>query len=162
MVTDLDPVAVAKALSEPFRPEQLKWLPKTVRGDRALALPYISGSDVQNRLDRAVGIAGWRDDYDVLPCGSVVCTLSLLVGGQWISKQDVGSPSEQPDEHDRVKAAFSDALKRAAAKWGVGRYLRYLKSSWLPYDPIRKQLDLSRLPDMPAWASPSANGVSAH
>jgi hypothetical protein len=36
---------------------------------------------------------------------------------------DVGGPSEQPDEGDRVKAAFSDALKRAAVKFGIGRYL---------------------------------------
>jgi hypothetical protein len=150
--------AVAALLAEPFPVSQLKWLPKTIKGDKALALPYISAADVQNRLDKSVGIAGWRDDYDVLPCGAVVCTLSQLVGDAWIAKQDVGSPSEQPDEHDRVKAAFSDALKRAAAKWGVARYLRYLKPTWVAYDPIRKQIDLTKLPAFPAWAVPSANG----
>jgi hypothetical protein len=113
-----------------------------------------------NRLDKVCGIAGWRDDFEVLPCGAVVCTLSLLVGGAWISKQDAGSPSEQPDEHDRVKAAFSDALKRAASKWSVGRYLRYLKPTWAPYDPIRKQIDLTNIPALPTWATPSTNGTT--
>jgi hypothetical protein len=153
---------LAAALAEPFPVARLKWKPQVVKGDRALAMPYISASDVANRLDKAAGIAGWRDSYEVLPCGAVVCTLSLLAGGVWISKQDVGSPSEQPDEGDRVKAAFSDALKRAAAKWGVGRYLRYLKPLWLPYDGHRKQLDLSTIPALPSWATPSANGTATN
>jgi hypothetical protein len=157
-MTDTD--TIARALAEPFRLAHLKWKPRTVKGDRALAMPYLSASDVQNRLDKAVGIAGWRDDYEVLPCGAVVCTLSLLVGGTWISKLDVGSPSEQPDEGDRVKAAFSDALKRAAAKWGIGRYLRYLPPCWLPYDATRKQIDVSKMPSLPAWARPAVSDVS--
>jgi hypothetical protein len=69
----------------------------------------------------------------------------------------VGSPSEQPDEHDRVKAAFSDALKRAAAKWGIGRYLRYLPAIWVAYDGSRKQVDTSNLPAFPSWARPAAD-----
>jgi hypothetical protein len=40
-----------------------------------------------------------------------------------LTKVDVGGPSEQPDGGDWLKAAFSDALKRAAVKFGVGRHL---------------------------------------
>jgi hypothetical protein len=156
-----DPAAIAAALAAPFRPEQLKWLPKTVKGDMALAMPYVSASDVQNRLDKVLGIAGWRDEYEVLPCGAVVCSLSVRLGGEWIAKQHVGSPSEQPDEGDRMKACFSDALKRCAAKWGVARYLRYLKAGWVSYDPKRKQIDLSRLPSLPAWARPAEAAAAA-
>jgi hypothetical protein len=157
-----DVIAITEALAAPFPIARLKWKPQVVKGDKALAFPYLSVADVQNRLDKSVGIAGWKDEYEVLPCGSVVCTLSLCVGGAWISKSDVGSPSEQPDEGDRVKAAFSDALKRAAAKWGVARYLRYLKAGWVPYDTSRKQLDLSRLPALPTWAKPTTNGTITH
>jgi hypothetical protein len=149
---------IARSLAEPFKPQQLKWLPKTVKGDKALAFPYLSAADIQNRLDLAVGIANWKDDYEVLPCGAVVCTLSLCLDGAWISKQDVGSPSEQPDEHDRVKAAFSDALKRAAAKWGIGRYLRYLPPTWLSYDAGKRQIDSSKVPALPGWARPPGSG----
>src|SRR5207248_98234 len=66
----------------------------------------------------------------------------------WVTKVDVGSPSEQPDEHDRVKAAFSDALKRAAVKFGVGRYLYRLPSTWCDYDPQKRQL--RQLPSLPS------------
>jgi hypothetical protein len=63
---------------------------------------------------------GWQDEYECLPDGSVVCRLRLRLGDEWITKMDVGAPSEQPDEGDRRKAAFSDALKRAAVKFGIG------------------------------------------
>ena len=57
----------------------------------------------------------------------------------WITKTDVGGQSEQPDEGDRRKAAFSDALKRAAVKFGIGRYLYRLKPQWVDYDPQKKR-----------------------
>jgi hypothetical protein len=73
-----------------------------------------------------------------LPDGSVVCRLKVRLGNDWITKMDVGAPSEQPDEGDRRKAAFSDALKRAAVKFGIGRYLYRLKDLWVDYDPQRR------------------------
>jgi hypothetical protein len=54
-------------------------------------------------------------------------------------------PSEQPDGGDRLKAAFSDALKRAAVKYGVGRYLYRLPSQWVDYDPQRRQFKTTLL-----------------
>jgi hypothetical protein len=66
----------------------------------------------------------------------VVCR----IGGEWLTKMDVGGPSEQPDVGYRLKAAFSDSLKRAAAKFGVGRYLYRLPSQWVDYGPQRRQL----------------------
>ncbi|MFQ3650102.1 MAG: Rad52/Rad22 family DNA repair protein, partial [Gemmataceae bacterium] len=74
------------------------------------------------------------------PDGSVVCRLQIRVGDEWITKEDVGGPSEQPDEGDRRKAAFSDALKRAAVKFGIGRYLYRLKPQWVAYDPQKRRI----------------------
>jgi hypothetical protein len=51
-------------------------------------------------------------------------------------------------------------LKRAAVKFGIGRYLYYLPKSWVPYDAVKKQLDLSQLPALPSWARPSVNGAA--
>jgi hypothetical protein len=76
-----------------------------------------------DRLDQAAGVGGWHDAYDCLPDGSVVCRLSVKIGQTWITKLDVGAPSDQSDAGDKRKAAFSDALKRAAVKFGIGRYL---------------------------------------
>jgi hypothetical protein len=53
---------------------------------------------------------------------------------------DVGSESEQPDSGDRRKSAFSDALKRAAVKFGVGRFLYSFPSVWVDYDPRTRRI----------------------
>ena len=130
---------IAAALAEPFHPTELKVKPGAVAGNRALAMPYLNARAVMDRLDAVCGVDGWRDEYRDLPDGSVVCKLSLRIGGRWVTKEDVGSPSEQPDPGDRRKAAYSDALKRAAVKFGIGRYLYRLPKTWLDYDPARRQ-----------------------
>jgi hypothetical protein len=67
----------------------------------------------------------------------------------------VGSPSEQPDGGDRLKAAFSDALKRAAVKFGVGRYLYRLPAQWVDYDAQKRRF--ARTPEMPRESTPAGN-----
>jgi hypothetical protein len=146
------PADIQKALAVPFKPAQLGWKPQVVQGTRCLAVPHLDARDVMNRLDQAVGIGGWRDEYDVLPSGAVDCRLSVRLDGEWVTKSDAGAPSDQPDEGDRVKAAFSDALKRAAVKWGVGRYLYYLPRAWTDYDSQVRAIKAP--PPLPAWALP--------
>jgi hypothetical protein len=80
-----------------------------------------------------------------------MCRLRLRIGDRWITKCDVGSPSEQPDGGDRLKAAFSDALKRTAVKFGIGRYLYRLPQQWADYDAAKKQF--ASPPKLPDWAA---------
>jgi hypothetical protein len=126
-------------LSEPFPAEEHKWKVQAVKGNRALAVAYVDARAIMDRLDSVFGEGGWQDRYEALPIGGVVCTLRVKVGAEWIEKSDVGSLSEQPDEGDRLKAAFSDALKRAAVKLGIGRYLYRLQPQWVEYDPKTRQ-----------------------
>jgi hypothetical protein len=139
---------LTEALSAPFPQEHVRFKPGVVSGGRALALVYVDARAIQDRLDEVLGVAGWQDEYECLPDGAVVCKLRLRLGAEWITKSDVGGPSEQPDEGDRRKAAFSDALKRAAVKFGIGRYLYRLKSQWVDYDPQKRQF--VRPPTLPA------------
>ncbi len=134
-----DVEAIAQALSAPFEAHEVKFKPAVVSGHRALALAYVDARVVQDRLDEVLGVMGWQDSYRVLPDGSVMCRLRLKIGAQWITKVDVGGQSEQPDGGDRTKAAFSDALKRAAVKFGVGRYLYRLPQLWCDYDAHKRQ-----------------------
>src|SRR5204863_464715 len=53
---------------------------------------------------------------------------------------------------DRLKSAFSDALKRAAVKLGIGRYLYRLPLQWVEYDAQTRQL--KGAPKLPDWAQP--------
>src|SRR5438094_9372471 len=131
--------ATMQALAAPFAPHSVRFKPAVVSGNRALALAYVDARVIQDRLDEVLGVEGWQDDYECLADGSVVCRLRLRLGNEWVTKVDVGGPSEQPDGGDRLKAAFSDALKRAAVKFGIGRFLYRLPAQWHDYDPQRRQ-----------------------
>lgn len=136
----MTPDEIREALAAPFPASELKWKPQKVSGERALAVAYIDCRAVQNRLDDVLGIANWQEDIVPMGDGSALCKLSLRISGEWITRCDVGSPSQQPDEGDRRKAAVSDALKRAAVKFGVGRYLYAIPVQWCPYDAESKRI----------------------
>ncbi|QEL17165.1 Rad52/Rad22 family DNA repair protein [Limnoglobus roseus] len=150
--------AITEALSAPFDHKEVKFKPQVVKGNRAMALAYIDARMIEDRLDDVLGVAGWQDEYETLADGSVVCRLRLKIDGEWVTKMDVGSPSEQPDGGDRMKAAFSDALKRAAVKFGIGRYLYRLPVTWAEYDPMKKQF--TQAPQLPAFALPKPKAKS--
>lgn len=145
-----DSGTIQEALAAPFPATDVKFKPQAVKGNRALALAYVDARAIMDRLDAVVGVENWQDVYEVLPDHSVQCQLRIKFGTRWVCKSDVGSPSEQPDAGDRLKAAFSDALKRAAVKFGIGRYLYRLPQTWADYDPARKQfVSPPRLPEPP-------------
>src|SRR6516162_10951104 len=148
-----DEESISQALSAPFEATEVRFKPAVVSGNRALALAYVDARVIQDRLDEVLGVAGWQDEYECLPEGSVVCRLRLRLGEEWITKMDVGGQSGQPDEGDRRKAAFSDALKRAAVKFGIGRYLYRLPVQWVDYDSHKRQF--VRTPTLPPFALPS-------
>ncbi|HEY8505096.1 MAG TPA: Rad52/Rad22 family DNA repair protein [Gemmataceae bacterium] len=142
---------ITRALAAPFDHREVKFKPQLVKGNRAIAVAYVDARVIQDRLDEVLGVENWQDEYQLLPDNSVLCRLRLKLGKRWITKMDVGSPSEQPDGGDRLKAAFSDALKRAAVKFGVGRYLYRLPAQWVDYDPVKKQF--AQTPKLPAVSS---------
>lgn len=150
---------IQAALAAPFDPSEVFWKPQTVSkaGNQALAAAYIDARVVMDRLDEVMGIDGWHDEYTPLPEGGAICRLSLRINGEWITKEDVGGESKQPDEGDREKSAFSNSLKRAAVKWGIGRYLYRLPKQWCDYDPQKKKFIST--PRLPAWALPTATDV---
>ncbi len=150
--------AITEALSDPFDPQEVRFKPAVISGSRALALAYVDARVIQDRLDTVLGVLGWQDSYRCLEDGSVMCRLRLRIGDEWITKVDVGSPSEQGDAGDRRKAAFSDALKRAAVKFGIGRYLYRLPSQWVDYDTHKKQIVAP--PRLPAFALPRKNATT--
>lgn len=150
---------ITAALAAPFEPRDIKFKPQMVKNNRCLAMAYIDARLIQDRLDEVLGVENWEDAYKILPDGSVMCRLRLKLGDRWITKTDVGSLSEQPDSGDRLKAAFSDALKRAAVKFGIGRYLYRLPAQWVDYDPVKKQI--AQVPQLPAFALPNGKAKPA-
>jgi len=155
-----DVKAITEALSAPFDAKEVKFKPQMVKNNRCLAMAYIDARLIQDRLDGVLGVENWQDHYKMLSDGSVMCRLRVKLGTRWITKTDVGSPSEQPDSGDRLKAAFSDALKRAAVKFGIGRYLYRLSAQWVDYDPVKKQI--VQPPQLPAFALPRKSAPKAN
>src|ERR671923_2853073 len=93
VVAGSDVKTITGSLSAPFEPKEVKFKPQVVSGNRALALAYVDARVIQDRLDEVLGVEGWQDNYKCLPDGSVVCRLRLRLGGEWITKVDVGGPS---------------------------------------------------------------------
>jgi hypothetical protein len=158
--------ALAEALQAPFEASEVKFKAQVVQGNRCLAVPYVNARAVMDRLDEVFGLLGWQDAYTPLPDGTVICALTVFLsvcpdhppwtGPASVTRCDVGAPSEQPDEGDRRKAAFSDALKRAAVKLGIGRYLYRVEPQWLDYDLQKKRI--VGTPRLPPSALPRRQG----
>ncbi len=106
------------ALAGPFDSQELK-----VRNQSGRQLQYVTARTIMNRLDDVLGPENWYDSYESRE-NSVLCKLTIrLPDGELLTKQDAGGCAGLADSGDDDKSAFSDALKRAAVKLGIGRYL---------------------------------------
>jgi hypothetical protein len=121
------------------------------RNGKALALAYLTSRAVMDRLDQVVGPENWQDEYIPGPAGGVVCRLSLRVLGEWIPKQD-GADNTKIES---VKGGIADALKRAGVKWGIGRYLYGLPTTWHPAEQKGKNWYLKGEPTLSAEFLPA-------
>jgi hypothetical protein len=95
-----------------------KWKPQECKEYGATMVAYIDSRDVQDLLDKVCGQEGWQDRYREVK-GHVYCEIGIKCGEEWVWKGDCGSPSN----FEEVKGESSDAFKRAAVKWGIGRFL---------------------------------------
>lgn len=75
-------------LTAPFPADAVHWKPLAVRSNRARAAAYLDARAVMQRLDSVFGVGGWKDAYQLINGGSVVCTLSVKVDGEWIDKTE--------------------------------------------------------------------------
>ena len=113
------------ALALPFEAWQVKTKEITYKNG-ARSLIYVSARTIANRFDEVLGPENWWDVYQARDHDytTVVCSLSIrLPDGQVVTKQDAGGAAGMDDAGDDGKSAYTDALKRVAAKFGCGRYL---------------------------------------
>jgi hypothetical protein len=122
----LDPEAVFRALALPFPPERVSWRVGATNGDRGMALAYIDARDVMQRLDDTVGPENWQNRYPHAGT-KTVCEIGIRLNGEWVWKSDGAGDSQ----HEAIKGGLSDAFKRTAVRWGIGRYLYDVPSPWV-------------------------------
>lgn len=94
---------------------------------KALALAYIDARDVMKRLDEICGVTGWQCRYTHAN-GKTICEIGIKCGHEWVWKADGAGDTDIEAE----KGAISDAFKRSAVKWGIGRYLYDMEAVWVP------------------------------
>lgn len=106
-------------------PIPYKYRLQSAKYGKATIVSYIDSRAVQDRLDEVVGAHNWQDDYKVID-GNLFCGIAINVNGhiegapeRWVTKTDVGTESNV----DKEKGNSSDSFKRAAVKWGIGRFL---------------------------------------
>ena len=131
---------IHQELSAPFSHEDVEWKIQTVSKDksRGLAVAYVTARAIQNRLDAVVGAQNWKlvfrqwhtvTDRDGNPLPSQLCTIQIFDDDrhEWLEKTD----GAENTDYEPVKGGLSDAMKRAASQWGIGRYLYKLGTPWV-------------------------------
>lgn len=126
-----------KALAAPFDPDAVSWRIGSMKKDKTagMALAYIDARVVMDRLDAVCSPDGWQDKYSHAN-GKTVCDIAIWCGPErgWVWKADGAGDSDIEAE----KGALSDAFKRAAVRWGIGRYLYELPSPWVEVDEWKR------------------------
>lgn len=132
---------IFKRLAAPFPPERVSWRVGSTNQakNKGMALAYLDARDVMNRLDEVVGPANWQDRYPHAGA-KTVCEIDVWVEGRgWVTKADGAGDTDV----EAQKGSLSDAFKRAAVRWGIGRYLYELPSPWVAIEPMGRSYKIT-------------------
>ena len=132
-------------LTAPFPPRDLEWKPGATTRDKSkgLAMAYITARAVQERLDEVFGPGNWKNEFRSGPEGGVLCRIYFKNDdGEWVWREDGADNTEV----EAVKGGLSNAMKRAGAALGIGRYLYDLPVQWVPLNDKGRFAEVPRLP----------------
>ncbi len=132
-------------LTAPFAPRDIEWKPGAVTRDKkkGLAMPYITARAVQERLDETFGPGNWKNEFRSGPEGGVICRIYFKNDdGEWVWREDGADNTEV----EAVKGGLSNAMKRAGAALGIGRYLYDLPQQWVPLNEKGRFAEVPRIP----------------
>lgn len=151
--------ALYKQLKNPFDPKFVKVRIGATNREKTkgIALFYLDVREVRKRLTEVCGLDGWQSETKAITAGNeflgATCKMGIrMPDGSWVWHEDAGEPAKGGN---KVKAAFSDAIKRAAVNFGVGAYLYYIPNTWHDLD---KKGNFIKKPFLPEWANP-ASGI---
>lgn len=129
-------------LTAPLTVQEIEWRvqSQTKDGQKIIVVPYITNRCVMQRFDDQFGWAGWQNEIKEIE-GGFLCTITaILPGGEIVKKTDGASRTAV----EPVKGGISDAMKRCAVQFGLGRSL---------YD-FPKVLIQTTDKYIPDWANP--------
>jgi Rad52/22 family double-strand break repair protein len=124
-------------LRRPPAPEAVRFKIQNAAGEAAQVAAYVDARVVFDRLDLVCG-KEWTARFEELP--KPLLPPPCDRDGQPLSRPPIhvrcrltcfGATREDVGEGEDPKAAFSDAIKRAAVHFGVGRVLYAMRAPWL-------------------------------
>jgi hypothetical protein len=100
-----------------------KWRVQSANQYGASCVAYIDARQVQDLLDEVCGPGFWQCKYSEHK-GNLFCSIGIDTNDGtddpiWVWKSDCGTESQV----EKQKGEASDAFKRAAVMWGIGRFL---------------------------------------
>lgn len=112
-----------------------KWRVQSANQYGASCVAYIDSRQVQDLLDEVCGSQNWQCKFEEHK-GNLFCSIGIACEIQlfdekrieWVWKSDCGTESNV----EKQKGEASDAFKRAAVMWGIGRFLYSKKIIKLP------------------------------
>lgn len=138
--------SLSEKLGKPFPASDVSWRMQYVDKGKCegLAVPYLDARAIADRLDDVVGPYNWQDEYRLWHCyaekskeqgrddkivNSQVCKLSIYNDErkEWVEKSD----GAENTDFESIKGGLSDAFKRVAVKWNIGRYLYKFDPVWV-------------------------------
>lgn len=126
---------------QPFDDDLIQFKVQSINGDAAIMVAYVDARDVINRLNES-GLP-WSDEYEVNATHNGFWAKCRLTVADEV-REGVGIG-------DDPKAAESDALKRAALKFGIGMHLWKSHSVKVPWDSITKKPKITRQEILSLW-----------
>ena len=122
---------IINELSAHFEPHEIEWRVGSTTADKSkgMMLAYVTNRAIMSRLDDVVGAENWKQSFRELHQKGVICSLSIRFSenGEWITKEDGADLTNI----EPTKGGLSDAMKRAAVQFGIGRYLYDSISEWV-------------------------------
>ena len=147
--------SLKEALSQPFAVEHIQFLPKAIQQNQqqqwtCLALPYANKRIYEDRLN-TIAFGEWSTPYTSPYAQGHKLIVPATVIIRDVTHTDYGEaylcvPSrcgEQREDENSATEAYSQAFRRACAKFLLGRYLYDLHKLWLPYDPHGKRIAIT-------------------
>lgn len=150
-------MSITDQLKAPFDPQVIHWRcgPTTKDKSKGIALAYVDARDVLKRLDEVCGDL-WQCRYPFAGCCEIGIKVPILdkdneiIGSEWVWRSNGAGATDIEGE----KGQYSDAFKRAAVCWGIGRYLYYLPNVWVALDQYK---NIITPPELPKWALPKGD-----
>ena len=106
-------------LTSPILPNEIEWrVQSQTSTGKLIVVPYINNRCVMHRFDAAFGAENWTSEFREISNG-FLCRLTVTINDRTIYREDGASKTNIEPE----KGGISDAMKRAAVQFGLGRCL---------------------------------------